>query len=140
MQQSETLAGLHADYRLFVLDESGGIPDAVMAAAEGGLASGKECHILQGGNTLRREGPLYRACTAERRLWLSCGSTGDPDDPKRSPRVDAEWARDQIAQVWPRQPIGAGQRFRAIPDQTSINTIVGAGGDGSGGKAESTRS
>ena len=29
-QQGSTLAGLHADYILFLLDESGGIPDAVV--------------------------------------------------------------------------------------------------------------
>jgi len=32
-EQSNTLAGLHSKYLLFVLDESGGIPDAVMVAA-----------------------------------------------------------------------------------------------------------
>ena len=38
-QQANTLAGLHADYIMFVLDESGGIPDAVMASAEAALSS-----------------------------------------------------------------------------------------------------
>ncbi len=38
-QQGNALAGLHADYIMFVLDESGGIPDAVMASAEAALSS-----------------------------------------------------------------------------------------------------
>ncbi len=38
-QQGNTLAGLHADYVLFILDESGGIPDSVMASAEAALSS-----------------------------------------------------------------------------------------------------
>ncbi len=46
-QQANTLAGLHADYLMFILDESGGIPDAVMAAAEGGLATGKEVDCVE---------------------------------------------------------------------------------------------
>ncbi len=37
--QADTLAGIHADYTLFMLDEAGGIPDAVMASAEAALAS-----------------------------------------------------------------------------------------------------
>ena len=72
----------------------------------------KECHILQGGNTLRREGPLYRACTAERKLWHIVRINEDPDDPKRSPRVDVQWARDQIAKYGRDNP-WAGQRLRA---------------------------
>jgi phage terminase large subunit len=65
----QTLAGLHSDYILFILDESGGIPDAVMASAEAALASCKEGHIVQAGNPTHLEGPLWRACTSERRLW-----------------------------------------------------------------------
>lgn len=38
-QQGNTLAGTHAEYVMFILDEVGGIPDAVMAAAEAGLAT-----------------------------------------------------------------------------------------------------
>src|SRR5947208_13502457 len=94
-QQADTLAGLHADYVLFILDEAGGIPDAVMASAEAALASCKEGHIVQAGNPTHLEGPLYRACTSERRLWHVTEITADPDDPKRSTRVKKEWAREQ---------------------------------------------
>ena len=37
-----------------------------------------------------------RACTSERRLWHVTEITADPDDPKRTPRVKVEWAREQI--------------------------------------------
>src|SRR3569832_102695 len=98
-QQSATLAGLHANYILFIIDEAGDVPDAVMASAEaalsGGTGEGKEAHILIGGNPTHLEGPLYRACGPERRLWVVFEMTGDPDDPKRSPRVSVEWARSQ---------------------------------------------
>lgn len=96
--QANTLAGLHADYILFVLDETGAMPDAVMVAAEAALATGIECRMLQAGNPLAPEGPLWKACNRDRRLWTIIEITGDPDSPRRSPRIDIAWARDQIAQ------------------------------------------
>jgi hypothetical protein len=95
-QQANTLAGLHAEYLLFILDEAGGIPDSVAAAAEGGLATGKLVKLLIGGNPTHASGPLYRACTSERDLWWIKEITGDPDDPGRAPRVNLQWAREQI--------------------------------------------
>lgn len=81
-QQSNTLAGLHADYILFVLDESGGMPDAIMASAEAALSSCVEGHIIQAGNPTHLEGPLYAACTKERRLW-NRSAEGDKRLPRR---------------------------------------------------------
>lgn len=97
-EQAKTLAGLHANSVFFVLDESGGIPDAVMSAAEGALAGGEhgECHILQGGNPTDNAGPLFKACTVDRKHWNVFTVTGDPDDPKRSARVSISWARELI--------------------------------------------
>jgi phage terminase large subunit len=95
-EQAQTLAGLHADYIMFILDESGGMPDAVMVAADAALSSCIEGHIVQAGNPTHLEGPLYRASTIERRLWHVTEITADPDDPKRTPRVSVQWAREQI--------------------------------------------
>jgi hypothetical protein len=95
--QAETLAGLHADYILFVLDESSGIPQAVMTTAEAVLASGIESLVVQAGNPTSLDGPLYRACVTDRHLWHVVQITGDPDDPKRSNRISLQWAKDQIA-------------------------------------------
>lgn len=95
-RQAETLAGIHADYCLFVLDESGGIPQAVMVTAEAVLATGIETKVVQAGNPSSLDGPLYRACTADRALWTVIEITGDPDNPKRSPRIKLDWARQQI--------------------------------------------
>ena len=58
-QQANTLAGLHADYIMFVLDESGSMPEAIMASAEAALSSCKEGHIVQAGNPTVLSGPLY---------------------------------------------------------------------------------
>lgn len=96
-QQADTLAGLHADYILFLIDESGSIPRSVMAAAEAAMATGIEVHLVQAGNPTMLEGPLHEACTTARHLWTVIEITGDPDDPNRSTRISIEWAREQIA-------------------------------------------
>lgn len=95
-RQADTLAGLHADYILFILDESGSIPQAVMITAEAILASCVEGHVVQAGNPTSLEGPLYRACVLDAALWKVIEITGDPEDPKRSPRISVEWAQQQI--------------------------------------------
>lgn len=119
-----TLAGLHADYIMFLLDESGGIPDAIMAAAEAALASCKEGHLVQAGNPTHLEGPLYRACTSEKSLWRVFEITSDPDDPNRSPRVDPKWARDQISKYGRDNPWVLVNVFGRFPP-ASFNALIG---------------
>jgi phage terminase large subunit len=82
---------------MFVLDESGSIPQSVMTAADAVLAGDGETKVIQSGNPTSLDGPLYRACVTDRHLWTVIRMTGDPDDPKRSPRVSVEWARQQVA-------------------------------------------
>jgi len=126
-QQANTLAGLHAKYLLFVIDESGGVPDAVMAAAEGGLATMQPGHflkILQAGNPTHLEGPLYRACTSERHLWVVIEITGDPDDPNRSSRISIQWAREQIEKYGADNPWVLVNVFGKFPP-ASLNALLG---------------
>jgi phage terminase large subunit len=123
-QQSNTLAGLHAEYIMFVLDESGGMPDAIMASAEAALSSCKEGHIVQAGNPTHLEGPLYAACTKEARLWNVIEMTGDPDDPKRSPRVSIEWAKQQIEKYGRNNPWVLVNVFGQFPP-ASLNALIG---------------
>lgn len=122
-RQADTLAGLHAEYIMFTLDESGGIPDAVMVAAQAALSTCKEGHILQGGNTLMRSGPLYRAATADRRNWYVVEVNGDPDNPNRSPRVSIEWARQQIETYGRDNPWVMVNVFGQFPP-SSINVLI----------------
>jgi phage terminase large subunit len=128
-QQANTLAGVHADNVMFVLDEAGGIPDAVAAAAEGGLAnaddaSGREALLLIAGNPTHLEGPLYRAVTSERALWWVKEISGDPDDPMRAPRVSIEWAREQIAKYGRDNPYVLVNVFGKFPPGSS-NALFG---------------
>ncbi len=123
-QQGNTLAGLHADYILFILDEAGGIPDAVMASAEAALSSCVEGHIVQAGNPTHLEGPLWRACTSERALWHVTEITADPDDPRRTSRVKVEWAREQIQKYGRDNPWVLVNVFGRFPPG-SLNTLIG---------------
>lgn len=123
-QQGDALAGLHADYIMFLLDEAGGIPDAVMAAAEAALSSCKEGHLVMAGNPTHLEGPLYRACTNERKLWSVTEITSDPDDPKRTPRVSIQWAREQIEKYGKDNPYVLINVMGQFPP-SSLNSLIG---------------
>ena len=123
-RQADTLAGLHADYLLFIMDEAGGIPDAVGATAEAGLATGIETKLLIAGNPTHLEGPLYRAATSESNLWFTKHVTSDPDDPDRTPRVSKQWAREQIEKYGADSDWVLVNVFGKFP-KSSINTLLG---------------
>lgn len=123
-EQGNTLAGLHADYIMFILDESGGIPDSVMASADAALSSCIEGHVIQAGNPTHLEGPLYRACTSERRLWYVVEITADPDDKNRTPRVKVEWAKEQIEKYGKDNPWVLINVFGKFPP-SSLNSLIG---------------
>lgn len=96
-QQSNTLAGLHAEHTLVIIDEAGDIPSAVTEAADASLSTGAWNRIIMTGNPTQTSGPLYDACTSQRHLWKVIEITGDPDDPKRAKRIKVDWAREKIA-------------------------------------------
>lgn len=124
-QQANTLAGLHEDYALAILDEAGGIPDAVMATAEGILASeGPEHRILMAGNPTHLEGPLYKASTLARQFWHLIEITGDPNDPDRCKRVSLQWAKEQIQQYGADNPWVLVNVFGKFPP-SSMNVLLG---------------
>lgn len=122
-KQSDTLAGLHADYIMFVLDESGGIPLTVLTTADAALSSCIEGHILQGGNPTQLSGALYHA-HMHRNMWHVTEVNGDPDNPKRSPRVSIEWARAQIETHGRDNPWVMVNVFGKFPPQ-SLNALIG---------------
>ena len=123
-EQANTLAGLHADYIMFLLDESGGMPDAVMASADAALSSCIEGHIVQAGNPTHLDGPLYRATTLEKKLWRVFHITGDPDDPKRAPRVHIDWARETIDRYGRDHPYTMVNVLGLFPP-SSLNALIG---------------
>ncbi|HEV2133787.1 MAG TPA: hypothetical protein VGR47_05945 [Terracidiphilus sp.] len=92
-----TLAGLHSRFPFFLIDESGDIPPNMLRSAEQGLSSCEDGLIVTAGNTTSQTGLLFEVTTRLRTQWEVVSVTADPDDPKRTPRVNIEWARQQIA-------------------------------------------
>ena len=89
-----TLSGQHSKYVFYLIDESGDMPPQIERAAEQGLTTCEDGLIITAGNTTSHNGLLYKACSEGKFYVISI--TADPDDPKRTPRVNAEWAREQI--------------------------------------------
>lgn len=92
-----SLSGMHSRFPFLLLDETGGMPITVGQKAEqiftGSVVDGL---IAGAGNPTSTSGLLYHACTTARAQWSVVTITADPDDPKRTPRVDIEHAREQI--------------------------------------------
>ncbi len=103
-QMAGALAGLHEDNAAFFIDEAGKIPDAVLATADAACSTeesekgmGKK-RILVTANPERPSGIIYKASLGQTvQRWRVLHVTGDPKDPKRSPRVSIAWAEEQIA-------------------------------------------
>ena len=123
-QQGQTLAGLHSKYVLHLVDEAGGIPPSVGRAAEQALSNCVFGKIIQAGNPLSHDGLLYHAATIGRAQWHIIRITGDPDDPNRSPRIDVDWARTQIALYGRDNPWVKAYILGEFPP-ASLNSLLG---------------
>ncbi len=100
-EQASALAGLHADNVAFIIDEAGTIPDAVLITADAALAGtdgpGKRARMLVTANPEVPSGLIYKASKGlTYQKWATYHVSGDPDDPKRAPRVSKDWARGLI--------------------------------------------
>jgi hypothetical protein len=124
-EQGRTLSGLHSDYVLAVIDESGGVPPSVLKAAEQALSTGpKFGKIVQAGNPISLDGMLYEAAVRLRKQWHVIRITGDPDDPRRSPRIDIAWAKEQIENFGRDNPWVMAYILGQFPP-SSLNTLLG---------------
>lgn len=125
-EQGRTLSGLHSKYVLALLDESGEIPLPVLKAAEQAMSE-RDCafgRIMQAGNPSSLEGVLHAAATTLAHLWTNFRVTADPDDPKRSSRIDIEWAREQIRTFGRDNPWIMYAILGEFPP-SSINSLIG---------------
>lgn len=96
--QGRTLSGLHSKYIAYFIDESGDMPPSVGRSAEQGLG-GEEIVFgksAQAGNPTSLVGMLHHAAVEQAHLHHVVRITGDPLDPKRSPRISLTWAEEQI--------------------------------------------
>jgi len=123
-EQANTLAGLHADNVMWIGDETGGMPQAVMVAMEQIFSSCVVGKVVQSGNPTHTTGPLYRACTIDRDIWQVIQISGDPDNPKRSPRISIEHARQQIKSYGRDNPWVMVNILGEFPP-SSLNTLLG---------------
>jgi phage terminase large subunit len=122
--QGATLSGLHSQNVLCLIDESGSIPKTVLRAAEQALGNTTFGKILQGGNPMSVDGMLYEAAVRLRDQWYVIKINGDPDDPRRSPRIDIEWARQQIATYGRDNPWVMSYILGQFPP-ASLNALLG---------------
>jgi len=122
---ANTFRGLHAKFVMWLLDETGGYPEAVLPTCEA-IFSGEpaEAHIVQAGNPTNLSGPLYFAAGKGRRHWLVIEITADPEDPRRTPRVSIEHARTQIELYGRDNPWVLVNIFGKFPP-SSINALIG---------------
>lgn len=123
-QQGETLSGLHSEFVLIEVDESGTIPIDVLKKGEQALGNCKWGRIIQAGNPSTTEGMLYAASSVMSDLWKIIRITGDPDDPKRSPRIDLTWANQQIKMYGRDDPWVMSYILGLFPP-TSLNSLLG---------------
>ncbi len=71
-QIGNALRGLHADYVMWLLDETGDYPEAIMPICETIFAGApKRAHIVQAGNPLKKSGPLYRVSVEHARAMIA---------------------------------------------------------------------
>lgn len=92
-----TLSGLHSPYTLIQVDESGAVPPQIINVGEQAASTARVFRFQQGGNPLSRKGMLFAVTKQEmRKLWKTYEITADPDDPRRTSRIPADWARQQI--------------------------------------------
>lgn len=124
-EQGRTLSGLHSEFPLVLVDESGDIAVAVGRAAEQAMG-GAECGLIaQAGNPTSLEGLLYDSSVTNRKDWTVIEITADPEDPKRTPRVDVAWAQDQINKWGRGNPWVMAYILGKFPPG-SINTLLGS--------------
>lgn len=121
----KTLSGVHSKFVLFLIDESGDIPPQVGKAAEQAVGEtiqrGGFIKILQAGNPISVDGMLYEASKADNVEVIRI--TGDPDDPDRSPRISASWAKEQIDKYGKDDPWVMSYILGKFP-KSGLNTLL----------------
>jgi phage terminase large subunit len=120
-----SLSGLHSKYPFVLLDETGAMPVTVGQKAEqiftGGVCDGL---VIQAGNPTSTDGLLYNSCVNANSTTVVITITADPDDPKRTSRVDIEHAREQIRRHGKDNPWVMATILGQFP-KSGFNTLLG---------------
>lgn len=123
-EQGRALSGLHSEFVIVLIDESGDIPPPVLRTAEQALSTCEIGRIVQAGNPTSHEGMLYQASKEHSHLWHIIRITGDPEDPRRSNRIDADWAAEQIKTYGRMNPWVMSYILGQFPP-SSLNALIG---------------
>ncbi len=104
-KQVNSVAGLHGPFPFILLDEAGDMPPGLVSSAKGIFyTKGQRPWLLVAGNPTSRDGALFWIANTDAAQWKTVRITGDPDDPKRSPRIDIVQARADIAAMTRESP------------------------------------
>ena len=124
-EQGRVLSGVHSKYVLFLIDESGDIPPAVLKSVDQAFSTEDKVfgRAVQAGNPTSTDGMLYAAQSELAEFWYVIRITGDPDDPKRSPRIDMDWAASQIKLYGRDDPWVMSYILGRFP-KSGINTLL----------------
>jgi hypothetical protein len=114
-QQAASVAGLHSNYVMVVLDEAGDIQPGVLSAAEGIFANTVDAIVLLTGNCSSTDGALYDASVRRGHRYHVVRVTGDPDDPNRSPRMDLDYCKNLIADYGRQDPVTMINALGEVP-------------------------
>lgn len=121
------LSGLHSKYPFVLLDEIGDMPVAVGQKAEQIFTGAPEdAAIIAAGNPTSTDGLLYLVCNKQRKRWELITITADPDDPRRTPRVPVELARQQIEEYGRDNPWVMATILGLFPP-VGFNALLGIG-------------
>jgi len=119
-----TLSGLHSKYVLYLLDETGDMPESIINSANQGLSTGpKFGKIVIAGNPTSHGNLLHSVSTKLRDQWNVINISGDPDRADRSTRIDIDWAKEQIKAKGKNDPWVQAFILGEFPD-ASINTLI----------------
>lgn len=124
-QIGRSLSGLHSQFPFLLLDETGNMPLQVGQKASQIFTGGTVDGLIAGaGNPTSVSHLLYHVATHEAELWHVITITADPDDPKRTPRVDIEHARELIKLYGRDNPWVMATILGLFPPG-GINTLLG---------------
>lgn len=123
-EQGRTLSGQHSSHIAYFIDESGDMSIAVLKGAEQGLSNCVFGKIMTAGNPTSHTGLLHFAAV-EDDDWYVINITGDPDDPKRSPRIGLAHAEKMIRKFGRDDAWVMAYILGQFP-KTAINTLLTA--------------
>lgn len=122
--KGRTLSGLHAKRIIYLLDEAGDMPPQLVRTAHQGLTNCEVGKIMIAFNPTSLEGAGYHVVKNEAGRWKVVQITGDPDDPRRSPRIDIEEAREAI-RLYGRDNPWVKSFILGLFPPSSINALLG---------------